>query len=231
MTDGPKPREVFAADFRDRVVHHLLVSRVDPVFEPRFIHDSYACRKGKGVLAASDRLMKFLAQATANGRRRAWALKLDIASFFPSIDEQTLLEITCRQVRDPELRWLTETILFHDPTKSYRFKPGPGRVQPPGHRGYPIPAQKSLFGKAGERGLPIGNLTSQFWANVNLNELDHFAKRTLGCRFYIRYVDDLILLHDSPDTLRQWRHDIARFASDRLRLFLREPNVEPQPVG
>jgi RNA-directed DNA polymerase len=230
VTDGPKPREVFAADFRDRVVHHLLVSRLEPVFERCFIHDSYACRRGKGVLAASDRLMRFLAQATANGRRRAWALKLDIASFFPSIHKDTLFAIICRHVRDPELRWLTQIILFHDPTQSYRFKRGPGGVPPPGTREYPIPAQKSLFGKNGERGLPIGNLTSQFWANVYLNELDHFAKRTLGCRHYVRYVDDLILVHDSPDTLRRWRDEIARFAAARLLLHLREPDVEPQPV-
>ena len=82
---NPLPREVFAADFRDRVVHHLLVSHQERIFEPLFIHDSYACRTGKGTLAASDRLMTFLRQATANGRRPAWALKLDVASFFPSI--------------------------------------------------------------------------------------------------------------------------------------------------
>ncbi|MGH7322074.1 MAG: hypothetical protein ACRELA_20960, partial [Candidatus Rokuibacteriota bacterium] len=84
VTGGPKPREVFAADFRDRIVHHLLVSHQERVFEPLFIHDSFACRQGKGTLAASDRLMEFLRRVTANGRRPAWALKLDVASFFPS---------------------------------------------------------------------------------------------------------------------------------------------------
>ncbi|MFN2427953.1 MAG: hypothetical protein ABR587_16070 [Candidatus Binatia bacterium] len=74
VTDGPKPREVFAADFRDRIVHHLLLGRIEPAFERRFIHDSYACRKGRGVLAASDRLMQFLREATANGHRAAWAM-------------------------------------------------------------------------------------------------------------------------------------------------------------
>jgi retron-type reverse transcriptase len=93
VTDGPKPREVFAADFRDRIVHHLLVSRLERVFGPTFSYDSYACRSGKGVLAASDRLMEFLRRVTANGQRRAWALKLDVASFFPSIDKQTLYEV------------------------------------------------------------------------------------------------------------------------------------------
>jgi retron-type reverse transcriptase len=93
VTGGPKPREMFAADFRDRIVHHLLVHHQERVFEPRFIHDSYACRKGRGTLAASDRLMSFLRRATANGRRAAWALKLDVASFFPSIHKETLYAI------------------------------------------------------------------------------------------------------------------------------------------
>ena len=230
VTDGPKPREVFAADFRDRVVHHLLVSRLERVFEPRFIHDSYACRNGKGVLAASDRLMSFLRRATANGQRPALALKLDVASFFPSIHKQTLFEIICRQVHDPELRWLSETILFHDPTGSYRFKQGPAGVPPPGSRRYPIPEQKSLFGKAGEYGLPIGNLTSQFWANVYLNELDHFVKRTLGCRHYLRYVDDLVLLAGDPAMLLAWREQIRAFARARLLLALRPDGNEPFPV-
>ena len=101
VTEGPKPREIFAADFRDRIVHHLLVSRTEPLFECRFIHDSYACRKGKGVLAASDRLTEFLRQVTANGRRPAWALKLDVASFFPSIHKQTLSEILARRFGHP----------------------------------------------------------------------------------------------------------------------------------
>jgi RNA-directed DNA polymerase len=114
VTGGPKRREVFAADFRDRIVHHVLVSRTEPVFERRFIHDSYACRPAKGVLAASDRLMEFLRRITANGKRPAWTLKLDIASFFCSIDKEILDAIITRPVRDPELRWLTRVILFHD---------------------------------------------------------------------------------------------------------------------
>ena len=122
ITDGPKPREVFAADFRDRVVHHLLVSHQERVFEPIFIHDSYACRKGKGTLAASDRLMTFLRRVTANGKRPAWALKLDVASFFPSIHKGTLFTILTRKIKHPELVWLTQTILFHDPTMNYYFR-------------------------------------------------------------------------------------------------------------
>lgn len=204
ITDGPKPREVFAADFRDRIVHHLLVAHQERVFEPIFIHDSYACRMGKGTLAASDRLSAFLRQATANGQRSAWGLKLDVASFFPSIHKATLDQIIARHVADPSLLWLTRTVLFHDPTRNYRFRSRDPRTAGPTSPRYPVPRQKSLFGRDNERGLPIGNLTSQFWANVYLNELDQFIKRELRCRQYIRYVDDLVLLAPDPQTLVVW---------------------------
>src|SRR4029453_9517976 len=103
------------------------------------------------------------------------------------------------------------TILFHDLTTDYAFKPGPRHTPAPTAAQYPIPAQKSLFGKRNERGLPIGNLTSQFWANVYLNDLDQFAKRQLMIRYYIRYVDDLVLLDTDADTLRRWRDATGAF--------------------
>jgi RNA-directed DNA polymerase len=231
VTDGPKPREVFAADFRDRIVHHLLVREVEPLFERRFIHDSWACRRGRGVLAASDRLTGFLRQATANRAQPAWALKLDVANFFPSIHRATLYDILCRVVGNPELRWLTATLLFHDPTTDYVFHPGPRRVPPPGDRRYPVEARKSLFAGDGCRGLPIGNLTSQFWANVYLNEVDQFVKRRLRVRWYLRYVDDLVLLARDPEQLRAWRDAIRSFVDQRLRLHLRTDGDEPTAVA
>jgi retron-type reverse transcriptase len=230
VTDAPKPREVFAASFRDRIVHHLLVSHQERVFEPRFVHDSYACRRGKGTLAASDRAQQFLRRVTANGRRGAYALHLDVASFFPSIHKPTLAALLERRVRHPELRWLARVLLFHDPTRDYAFKPGPGRVPPPGSPGYPVPARKSLFGKGNERGLPIGNLTSQFWANVYLDALDQHVKRVLRAPLYLRYMDDLLLLSADPDELLAWREEIARFLAERLRLALRDADARPTPV-
>lgn len=230
VTGGPKPREVFAADFRDRVVHHLLVAHLERVFEPSFIHDSYACRTGKGTLAASDQLTRFLRQLTANGRRPGWALKLDVASFFASIHKDTLYGLITARVAGPELRWLTGTILFHDPTSDYRFRSLGGRVPGPASPGYAVPPAKSLFGAGNARGLPIGNLTSQFWANVYLDALDQFVKRQLRCRWYVRYVDDLVLLADDPQQLRSWRESIAGFLAEPLRLALRAEVAEPRPV-
>jgi len=230
VTGGPKPREVFAADFQDRIVHHLLVFHLERVFEPRFIHDSYACRRGKGTLAASDRLMEFLRRATAKGHRGAWALRLDVASFFASIHKQTLYDIIAQRVRDPEILWLTRTILFHDPTRDYRFSCRDRGDRCPETEGYLIPAEKSLFGTGNQHGLPIGNLTSQFWANAYLNELDQFVKRRLGCRCYARYVDDLVLLSGQPAELIRWRGEIEEFLQARLRLRLRTGGQEPMPV-
>ena len=232
VTDGPKPREVFAADFRDRIVHHLLVSRLDPVFEPAFIHDSYACRKGKGVLAASDRLMEFLRRITANGQRPAWALKLDVASFFPSIDKQTLYAIIARRVRDPELRWLTRDDSLSRPDRRLPLQARAATCA----AARPRPATRSRRRRASsatdnERGLPIGNLTSQFWANVYLNELDQFVKRELKCRYYVRYVDDLVLLDSRPETLAAGGMQLRRLSATRLKLRLRESDAAPQPVA
>jgi len=227
VTKGGKPREVFAADFRDRIVHHLLVWHLEQVFEPRFIHDSYACRRGKGTLAASDRLTQFLGRVTANGRRPAWALKLDVASFFPSIDKETLFRIIARHVHHPELLWLTHTVLFHDPTTNYTFQPRKRGVPPPFDGGYPVPPRKSLFGNGNARGLPIGNLTSQFWGNVYLNELDQFVKRILLCRYYVRYVDDMVFLAASPAQLIQWRAAVEVFLREKLKLELRPEVAEP----
>lgn len=231
ITDGPKPREVFAADFRDRVAHHLLVSHQERVFERSFIHDSYACRKGKGTLVASDRLMSFLGRVTANGQRLAWALKLDVKNFFPSIHKETLFAIIARMIRHPELLWLTRTLLFHDPTTDYRFQSRRRHAYGPGTPYYPVPPHKSLFGKRNELGLPIGNLTSQFWGNVYLNELDQFVKRTLKCRYYVRYVDDMILLAEDRGTLVQWREAIAEFLREQLKLELRPELTEPLAAG
>ncbi len=231
VSTGAKPREVFAADFRDRVVHHLLVSRQEPLLEPRFIHDSFACRRGKGTLAASDRLATFMRRVTANSARPAWALRLDVASFFPSINKRYLYEILADGMADPQLLWLTRVILFNDPTQNYRFRSLSGRTPPPGSPGYPVPERKSLFGKGNQRGLPIGNLTSQFWANVYLDRLDQFVKHTLRCPYYVRYVDDTVLLSTDREQLVEWRGAIESFLRERLALELRPGTKELLPLA
>jgi len=175
--------------------------------------------------------MEFLRRVTANGRRGAWALKLDVAGFFPSIHKETLHEIIARRIRRPETVGLTRTLLFHDPTTNYPFRSLDPDAPGPGSGRHPVPAPKSLFGKANERGLPIGNLTSQFWGNVYLNELDQFVKRRLGCRAYVRYVDDMILVSTDREELVRARAAIETFLRERLRLELRPEPRDPFPVG
>lgn len=116
VTRSPKPREIFAADFRDRIVHHLLVSYLEPRWEPRFIHDSYACRKGKGTHAAVQRLQFFMRKASNNRSRPAYFLQIDVKSFFVSINKRILFNILRRKEGSSAILWLLEKIIFHDPT-------------------------------------------------------------------------------------------------------------------
>lgn len=216
----PKLREVFAADFRDRVVHHVLVSHLEKTWEPIFVHDSWACRKGKGVHGAVARLQTFMRQAGANGTRKAWALQLDIRNYFMSIDKQRLFamldaKLHLDRAEDAEARWLCETLVFHDCTCDPVFKGDPRLVDR-------LPAHKTLFHAPAGKGLPIGNLNSQFFANIYLNALDQFVKHELKCRWYLRYCDDFVLLVRSRQELEAWRERIRRFLAERLDLQLND---------
>jgi len=220
VTTRPKVREIFAADFRDRIVHHLLVRELEKIWEPRFIYDSYASRKGKGIHAAVDRLQQFMRRATKSLKRPAWFLQLDIRSFFMSIDRHILYNIFAEKLDTlalpelPVLKWLLDTVIFHDCTADYYFKGNPEMLTR-------VPAHKSLFHVPEGKGLPIGNLTSQFFANVYLNELDQYVKRVLKCRFYIRYVDDFVLVSPHREQLALWHEKITHFLSGRLALELK----------
>lgn len=221
----PKLREIFAADFRDRVVHHVLVDYLERIYEPIFIHDSYACRKNKGTHAAVMRLQSFLRKASQeHGRRRAYYLQLDVKDFFTSVDKQILFGLIRRKVKNKDILWLTQEIIFFDPTQSFVLRDKENIINK-------IPPNKSLFGKSNLKGLPIGNLTSQFFGNVYLNELDQFVKHTLKARFYIRYVDDLVLLSDNKDTLIKWNQDIENFIATKLSLELHRKRRKLRPIS
>ena len=214
ITD-PKLREVWAADFRDRVVHHLLVGYLEPVWERMFIFHSYACRERKGAHKAILYLKKSI-------NPNLFFFQTDIQSFFVSIDKGILFSLVKKHIKNPEILWLTEKIIFHDPTKNYIAKGDPKLLQS-------VPPHKSLFGKV-NCGLPIGNLTSQFFANVYLNELDQFIKHSLKCRYYFRYMDDLLLLHHSKERLLKWRDDIKTFLETDLKLKLHPKKQILQPA-
>ena len=209
----PKLREIFAADFRDRVVHHVLVDYLERIWEPIFIHDSYACRKGKGVHAGVKQLQTFLRQATVNGTRPAWYLQLDIKNYFMTIDKDILYRLLAAKLKDDAALWLTRLLVYHDCTSDYVMRGEPRLLDR-------IAPHKTLFGTPPGKGLPIGNLNSQFFANVYLNGLDQFVKHTLKCRHYLRYCDDFVLLSDSPEQLAEWRGRIETWLRDALCLEL-----------
>ena len=220
----PKLREIFAADFRDRVAHHLLVSYLEPLWEPVFIYDSFASRKGKGIHLAAQRVRRFTRKATKNGSRPAFYLQLDLRNFFMTIDRVALNFLVAARCPDPDMAWLAKVLILHDPTQNYRLK-SPRRAMAR------IPPGKTLVGAGANRGLPIGNLTSQFFANVYLDGLDQFIKRDLKCRYYARYVDDLALIDPDRDRLWEWHGRIAEWLDRERRLELNEKRTRHRLVS
>ncbi|MBP7433190.1 hypothetical protein KA996_06565 [bacterium] len=179
----PKERVISVAPFRDRVVHHAVVSVLEPVFEKIFIFDSYATRKEKGTHKAVERAQNFM-------RKNEWFLKSDIKSYFASVDINMLIRIIKRKIKDVQVTELIEKILMN--------------------------------GSEDGKGLPIGNLTSQFFANVYLNIFDHFVKEKLKPNGYIRYMDDFVLFSQDREFLKNCRKKIEMFLKDSLGLCLKE---------
>ena len=214
ITD-PKPRKISAAPFRDRIVHHAIVNVLEPVFERRFIYDSYACRRGKGTHRAVLRAQQFQ-------RQNSWSLKTDIVKFFPSIDHEILLHCIGRVVRDADvMRLITAVIDSGRGVLDEEYVP-------------PFFPGDDLFSLLRPRGLPIGNLTSQFFANVFLDSLDHFVREELRVPGYVRYADDLVLFGDSRKQMWEYRDAISEFAAGlRLRLHATKTHVAPctQPLN
>lgn len=225
IVNKPVKREIFAADFRDRVVHHLVINKLNPLFERLFIHDNYACRKGRGTHFGIQRVAQFIRRCSQNYTQDCSVLRLDIQGFFMAIDKRilwTMLRdlITQRyhhSNKDVIMR-LCHQILNNNPTQNCFIK---GNRQD--WRG--LPPDKSLFHSALGCGLPIGNLTSQIFANVYLNALDHFIKHDLGLRYYGRYVDDFVLVHPNHDYLKSLISRIADFLQSTLKLTLHPRKV------
>ena len=201
----PKHRVVSAAPFRDRVVHHALCAIVEPLFERGFVHDSYANRKGKGTHRAVARYERF------RDRFRN-VLRCDIWRYFPSIDHEILKRGLRRRVACPRTLALADRIVDGSNPQEPVLLHFPGDDLFTPHRR--------------RRGLPIGNVTSQFFANVYLDGLDHFCKEVLRAKGYLRYVDDFALFHDDPAQLEDWQRRIALFLEGRrLRLHPRKTGI------
>jgi len=186
----PKRRLISAAPYRDRVVHHALCRVVEPLFDRGFIDESFANRRGYGTHRALKLFTSFL-------RSSDYVLQCDVRKFFPSIDHELLKGLLRRRVKCADTLWLLDTIVdgSNDQEPVIEWFPGDGLFEPVGRR----------------RGLPIGNLTSQFFGNVYLDALDHFVKETLRWRKYLRFVDDFALFGDDADGLTEARRYVEDF--------------------
>lgn len=205
----PKKRMISAAPYRDRVVHHALCNIIEPIFERTFIFDSYANRKGKGTHKAIDRFQFF-------AKKYTYVLKCDVRKYFPSIDHQILKEQLQRKIGCGKTNQLINLIIDNsNPQEKVDM----------------LFQDDNLFTNR-SKGLPIGNLTSQYFANIFLNPLDHYIKEELKCKAYIRYVDDFVLFHQEKEALHEFLRCIQRFINDfRLKLHPNKCKVFPVRVG
>ena len=207
----PKLRKISAAPYRDRVVHHALCNLIDPIFDPTFIFDTYACRKGKGTHKAVDRFTEF-------SRKNTYVLKCDIKKYFPSIDHEILKTRLRRKIRDPQVLWLLDLIVDSSNPQDYVHEYFEG--------------DDLLTALNRRRGIPIGNLTSQFFANIYLNGFDHFVKEVLRCRYYIRYMDDFVVLDRDKARLHQVKAEMEDYlAGFRLKLHVHKCQIFPVKDG
>lgn len=189
----PKERKISALPFRDRIVHHAICFIIEPIFEKKFIYDSYACRKGKGTHTGVDKLQKFIRKTNND----YYVLKCDISKYFFNVDHEILKQIIRKKIADKNLLRLLDNII-----------------------------------NSTEKGIPIGNLTSQLFANIFLNELDEFVKYELKIEYYIRYMDDFVLLHKSKQELQRLKREIDLFLiSIKLTLHPKKVNIFPVALG
>lgn len=231
ITD-PKKREIFAAEFQDRIVHHLYYNYTSPIFERTFIADSYSCRKGKGTHYGVKRLAAHIRSCSNNYRRRCYVLKCDIKGYFMNINRRRLLRIcndTLANMANHQsdrkgLKWvevvdydfinyLSEVIILNDPVDNCIVKGGEADWRD-------LPESKSLFKTSKGCGLPIGNLTSQLFSNVYMNLFDQFVKRRCGQKYYGRYVDDAFVVSQEKWRLRKLVDEFGRFLHSVLGLTL-----------
>jgi len=225
----PTLREIFAADFRDRIVHHLLYNYINPIFERLFINDSYSCRKRKGTLYGIKRVDHFIRSCSKNYNQDCYILKLDIKSYFMSIDHLILFQ----KVKEALFRYkdttiinfdldfvliLLEKVIFNDPTKNCIIKGSKEDWKN-------LPKDKSLFFTDKNKGLPIGNLTSQLFGNVYLNDFDHFIKCKLKIKYYGRYVDDFVIVHPDKEYLKSIVPQLREYLKSNLFL-----NLHPKKI-
>jgi retron-type reverse transcriptase len=221
----PVQREIFAADFRDRVIHHYIIARLEPIIERLLIYDSYSCRTGKGTHFGVTRINQFIRSCSQNYTTDCYILKVDIQGFFMNIKKERLFEKTLAMIEKYYTKFdrqllidLCKKVILHNPVPDCIVK---GAQQD--WKG--LPANKSLFSTGGKVGIPIGNLTSQVFANLYLNDFDQFIKRELKQRYYGRYVDDCVFVNSSKDELKLLVGRLSAFLQENLALQLHPKKI------
>lgn len=191
----PKPRDIHKATVKDRLLHHVLYRKLYPFFDRTWISDSYSCRNNKGAHKAIKRFKSFNQKVSKNNTRTCWVLKCDIRKFFASIDQKILLEILGRYIPDQNTLRVIREIVG------------------------------SFQSRKGEIGLPLGNLTSQLFVNIYMNEFDQFVKHRLKEKYYIRYADDFVFMSENKEHLEKLLPIIKDFLNTKLKLDLHPDKV------
>ena len=197
----PKTRIISKSDFRDRIIHHALINIIQNIFEKRFIYDSCANQKNKGTIFAIKRFDKYKRKVTNNLHSEAFCLKADVKHYFNEVNHEILSKIIGDRIKCESTLWLIRKVLCNT---------ADGRDN---------------------CGMPLGNLTSQFFANVYLNELDYFVKHKLKAKYYIRYVDDFVILHESEIRLERWKKDLEIFLQNWLRIELHSQKTKVRSLS
>ena len=233
VVDYPVKREIFAADFRDRVVHHLLHNYLDPVLECSFIEDSYSCRKGKGTLYGIKRMAGFIEECSENYTTDCYILKLDIRGYFMNINKDILSEQLIHLISPEKIAqaysgqkqpdwemvfYLIDEVISQDVKENCIIKGS--RSDWDG-----LPPSKSLFLSPSDKGLPIGNLTSQLFSNVYMHAFDEYVKSGLGLAYYGRYVDDFVIVHQDKELLKNVILLLKNFLEENLSLELHPKKI------
>ncbi len=197
----PKPRNIHKARVRDRLVHHAVYRVLYPFFDRTFVADSYSCRLGRGTHKAIERLVSFNYTVGKNNTKTCWVLKCDIKKFFASIDQKVLVRILRQHIPDEDIIWILKEIV----SSFHSSKPG--------------------------KGLPLGNLTSQLFVNIYMNEFDQFAKHRLKAKYYIRYADDFVVLSWNKKWLLELIPQISEFLDKELKLSLHPGKISIKTIA
>jgi retron-type reverse transcriptase len=239
IINKPVQREIFAASFRDRVVHHLIFNYINPILEPQFIQNSYSCRKGKGTLYGINQASSYLKEVSKNYTKDAYILKLDVKGYFMNINKNLLMQKLRNMISQEAFKHLIQTdtqnkieddidfdtlfylineVIFNNPVLNCSIKGSLSDWDS-------LPDSKSLFKSKENCGLPIGNLTSQLFSNVYLNDFDHYVTKKLNIKYYGRYVDDFFIFTNNKPKLKSLIHHLQQHMKNNFGLQIHPKKI------